>query len=971
MKYISWNKITKVSLTGLLICGATLCEKAQAEENNNYSGVTENLINTTVDVDPPEFVSLVSDKTEVKSGERVSYTLKAKDNGQLSRATIVLKNDENGKTKALYADSPTSDGTFSFTLEVDEKLSSGMWRINDIILRDNYDNYLDIYGNDALALYSTPLKVVNNARVDVDPPEFVSLVSDKTEVKSGERVSYTLKAKDNGQLSRATIVLKNDENGKTKALYADSPTSDGTFSFTLEVDEKLSSGMWRINDIILRDDSDNYLDIYGNDALALYSKPLKVVNNARVDVDPPEFISLTSDKTKVKSGERVNYTLKAKDNGQLSRATIVLKNDENGKTKALYADSPTSDGTFSFTLEVDEKLSSGIWRINDIILRDDSDNYLDIYGEDALALYGKPLKVGESSLNNVSNNLQPDTEAPKLISIKLNQISATEHDVVTYTVEASDNRQLDLAYLTIRPVSSPSKYEILTGKLNKEGQLIFRYQVDENSFPGDWEISRLAIYDKAKNFSEYNSENLPKESSPILTISNNLQPDTEAPKLISIKLNQTSSTEHDVVTYTVDASDNRQLDSAYLTIRSVSSPSKYEILTGKLNKEGQLVFRYQVDENSFPGDWEISRLAIYDKAKNISEYNSENLPKESSPILTISNNLQPDTEAPKLISIKLNQTSATEHDVVTYTVEASDNRQLDSAYLTIRPVSSPSKYEILTGKLNKEGQLIFRYQVDENSFPGDWEISRLAIYDKAKNFSEYNSENLPKESSPILRVANRREISSLDSINSEKESTLSIHGINNVEKSKNDANILPTDSLSNNQPIDENINTAQSPDKTDSENSTAAQSPDKTSNENINTVQSPDKTDSENSTSVQSPDKTDSENSTSVQSPDKTDSENSTSVQSPDKNNSESKNMELYVQDALQNNGFSPYGEGNLFENANSDMIEKNNELKIHQYPKRIERNLPKTGNKLFSVLSILGAINLLLILLRILMKTL
>ena len=709
MKYISWNKITKVSLTGLLICGATLCENAQAEENYTYSGVTENLINTTVDVDPPEFVSLTSDKTEVRSGERVNYTLKAKDNGKLTTASIVLKNDANGKTKSLYADSPTTDGTYSFTLEVDEKLSSGIWRLNEITLRD---------------------------------------------------------------------------------------------------------------------DSDNYVDIYGEDALALYSKPLKVDNNVTVDVDPPEFVSLASDKTEVRSGERVNYTLKAKDNGKLTTASIVLKNDANGKTKSLYADSPTTDGTYSFTLEVDEKLSSGIWRLNEITLRDDSDNYVDIYGEDALALYSKPLKVGESSLNNVSNNLQPDTEAPKLISIKLNQTSATEHDVVTYTV---------------------------------------------------------------------------------------------------------------------DASDNRQLDSAYLTIRSVSSPSKYEILTGKLNKEGQLIFRYQVDENSFPGDWEISRLAIYDKAKNISEYNSENLPKESSPLLTISNNLQPDTEAPKLISIKLNQTSATEHDVVTYTVDASDNRQLDSAYLTIRSVSSPSKYEILTGKLNKEGQLIFRYQVDENSFPGDWEISRLAIYDKAKNISEYNSENLPKESSPILRVANRREISSLDSINSEKESTLSIHGINNVEKSKNDANILPTDSLSNNQPIDENSTAVKSPDKSDSENSATVQSPDKTSNENINTTQSPDKTDSENSATVQS----------------------------PDKNNSESINMELYVQDELQNNGFSPYGEGNLFENANSDMIEKNNELKINQYPKRIERNLPKTGNKLFSVLSILGAISLLLILLRILMKTL
>ena len=300
-------------------------------------------------------------------------------------------------------------------------------------------------------------------------------------------------------------------------------------------------------------------------------------------------------------------------------------------------------------------------------------------------------------------------------------------------------------------------------------------------------------------------------------------------------------------------------------------------------------------------------------------------------------------------------------------------------------MSSPSKYEILTGKLNKEDQLIFRYQVDENSFPGDWEISRLAIYDKAKNISEYNSENLPKESSPILRVANRREISSLDSINSEKESTLSIHGINNAEKSKNDANILPTDSLSNNQPIDENSTAVHSPDKTSNENINTTQSPDKTSNENINTVHSPDKADSENSTAVHSPDKTSNENINTVQSmdktgnenintvhsPDKTDSENSTAVHSTDKNNSESINMELYVQNELQNNGFSPYGEGNLFENTNSDMIEKNNELKIHQYPKRIERNLPKTGNKLFSVLSILGAINLLLILLRILMKTL
>ena len=607
MKYISWNKITKVSLTGLLICGATLCEKAQAEENNNYSGVTENLINTTVDVDPPEFVSLTSDKTEVRSGERVNYTLKVNDDGKLTTALIVLKNDVNGKTKSLYADAPALDGTYSFTLEVDEKLSSGIWRLNEIYLRD---------------------------------------------------------------------------------------------------------------------DSDNYVDINGKDALALYSKTLKVDNNVTVDVTPPEFVSLTSDKTEVRSGERVKYTLKVNDDGKLTTALIVLKNDVNGKTKSLYADAPASDGTYSFTLEVDEKLSSGIWRLNEIYLRDDSDNYVDIHGKDALALYSKSLKVGESSLNNVSNNLEPDTEAPKLISIKLNQTNAIEHDVVTYTVEASDNRQLD------------------------------------------------------------------------------------------------------------------------------------------------------------------------------------------------------------------------------------------SAYLTIRSVSSPFKNEILTGKLNKEGQFIFRYQVDENTFPGDWQISSLSIYDKAKNISEYNSENIPKESSPILRVANRREISSIDSINSEKES-------------KNDANILPTDSLSNNQPIDESVTAAQSPDKTDSENSTSVQSPDKTDSENSTSVQSTGKTDSENINTVQSPDKTSNENINTVQSPDKTDSENSTAAQSTDKNNSESKNMELYVRNALQNNGFSPYGEGNLFENANSDMIEKNNELKINQYPKRIERNLPKTGNKLFSVLSILGAINLLLILLRILMKTL
>ena len=849
MKYISWNKITKVSLTGLLICGATLCEKAQAEENNNYSGVTENLINTTVDVDPPEFVSLASDKTEVRSGERVNYTLKAHDKGKLTTASIVLKNDENGKTKSLYADAPASDGTYSFTLEVDEKLSSGIWRLNEIYLRD---------------------------------------------------------------------------------------------------------------------DSDNYVDIYGKDALALYSKTLKVDNNVTVDVTPPEFVSLTSDKTEVRSGERVNYTLKAHDKGKLTTASIVLKNDENGKTKSLYADAPASDGTYSFTLEVDEKLSSGIWRLNEIYLRDDSDNYVDIYGKDALALYSKSLKVGESSLNNVSNNLEPDTEAPKLISIKLNQTNAIEHDVVTYTVEASDNRQLDSAYLTIRSVSSPSKYETLTGNLNKEGQLIFRYQVDENTFPGDWQIGSLTIYDKAKNISEYDSENIPKESSPILTISNNLQPDIEAPKLISIKLNRTSATKHDVVTYTVEASDNRQLDSAYLTIRSVSSPSKYETLTGNLNKEGQLIFRYQVDENTFPGDWQISSLTIYDKAKNISEYNSENIPKESSPILRVANRREIssldtiNSEKESTLSIHgINNVEKSKNDAnVLPTNSLSNNQPIDESVTAVQS----------TDKSDSENSTAVQS-------PDKTDSGNSAT---AQSPDKTGNENINTSQSPDKTDSgNSTAVQSPDKSDSENSTTVqspdktSNENITTVQSpdksdSENSATVQSPDKTSN-----ENINTTQSPDKTDSGNSTAAQSPDKSDSENSATVQSPDKTSNENINTTQSPDKTDSGNSTAAQSPDKSDNENSTTVQSPDKNNSESINMELYVQDALQNNGFSPYGEGNLFENANSDMIEKNNELKIHQYPKRIERNLPKTGNKLFSVLSILGAINLLLILLRILMKTL
>ena len=655
-----------------------------------------------------------------------------------------------------------------------------------------------------------------------------------------------------------------------------------------------------------------------------YSGVTENLINTTVDVDPPEFVSLASDKTEVRSGERVNYTLKAHDKGKLTTASIVLKNDENGKTKSLYADAPASDGTYSFTLEVDEKLSSGIWRLNEIYLRDDSDNYVDIYGKDALALYSKSLKVGESSLNNVSNNLEPDTEAPKLISIKLNQTNAIEHDVVTYTVEASDNRQLDSAYLTIRSVSSPSKYETLTGNLNKEGQLIFRYQVDENTFPGDWQISSLTIYDKAKNISEYDSENIPKESSPILTISNNLQPDIEAPKLISIKLNQTSATKHDVVTYTVEASDNRQLDSAYLTIRSVSSPSKYETLTGNLNKEGQLIFRYQVDENTFPGDWQISSLTIYDKAKNISEYNSENIPKESSPILRVANR----REISSLDTINSEKES-------TLSIHGINNVEKSKNDANVLPTNSLS-----------------------NNQPIDESVTAVQSTDKS------DSENSTAVQSPDKTDSgNSTAAQSPDKTDSENITTVQSPDKTGNENINTSQSPDKTDSG--------NSTAVQSPDKSDSENSTTVQSPDKTSNENITTVQSPDKTSNENINATQSPDKTDSGNSTAAQSPDKSDNENSTTVQSPDKNNSESINMELYVQDALQNNGFSPYGEGNLFENANSDMIEKNNELKIHQYPKRIERNLPKTGNKLFSVLSILGAINLLLILLRILMKTL
>lgn len=357
-----------------------------------------------------------------------------------------------------------------------------------------------------------------------------------------------------------------------------------------------------------------------------------VGENAGYDLDAPVIESISIDKQgqTVTDGDTVKISVKAYDAGVgIDRISCSLcyvsGSDENSSMSDEYLRFSYNEATglweasfavkggavqrkmYIYTLNVEDKNGN---RVSGIV-SDDETFKTSADKDDALYWF------------NVAAVEGIDQELPVIQSFELSGRQVSLSEELMLTVYASDNSAF----------GNNSWAKIKTARVNEDGshdswythflswnadKNVFeaRFRVEEDCKPGQYEITRIKVRDEAGN-----EATIEPEEEYYTIINENY--DAEKPQIKSISMERTGETlqRGDSVKLTVEATDNRAVEGAYVEMRAAASSASngQRDCTVDLNRiegtdrwEGSFV----VDDGTYPCEWYISHVRVYDASHN-------------------------------------------------------------------------------------------------------------------------------------------------------------------------------------------------------------------------------------------------------------------------------------------------------------------------------------------------------------------
>lgn len=104
---------------------------------------------------------------------------------------------------------------------------------------------------------------------------------------------------------------------------------------------------------------------------------------AAADIDKPELLSISIDKTKAFAGDDINITAKVRDKGGsgVSDVSITYSSPITGKWHHVFLDK-VDETTFSGKIKLNDTFEEGKWKVSTIHLSDSARNYIDYNDKD-------------------------------------------------------------------------------------------------------------------------------------------------------------------------------------------------------------------------------------------------------------------------------------------------------------------------------------------------------------------------------------------------------------------------------------------------------------------------------------------------------------------------------------------------------------------------------------------------------------
>ena len=238
---------------------------------------------------------------------------------------------------------------------------------------------------------------------------------------------------------------------------------------------------------------------------------------------------------------------------------------------------------------------------------------------------------GTGEEENSTDLVQPyvvDTEAPKVNRISIDKTNLKAGETATVTIEASDDvSQLETFYAQFKREGSEDDY-IITDFSDRDTPSVAELEISPYLPSGTYVLDEIFVSDKAGNDRRYRaeptegySEKLPNSIS--ITITNDNEVDTEAPKVNRISINKANLKAGETATVTIEASDDvSQLETFYAQFKREGSEDDY-IITDFSDRDTPSVAELEISPYLPSGTYVLDEIFVSDKAGNDRRYRAE------------------------------------------------------------------------------------------------------------------------------------------------------------------------------------------------------------------------------------------------------------------------------------------------------------------------------------------------------------
>ena len=348
------------------------------------------------------------------------------------------------------------------------------------------------------------------------------------------------------------------------------------------------------------------------------------------DYNAPVLESVSVDKTEVQAGE--SFTITCLVNDDLSGfdfGGITVINEVTQKaisTEHIHyevKDLGNLHYEIAFIIDVPADETIGALRLESVTLFDFANNRVVYHNSDDEHPLPSYISV------QVTNSNSEDKAAPMLnsLSIAPREISASETTVLTLNV--SDDIS-GVSYVTTEFVNRDTGHSIEAGwnSYNSNpvvnGEITVQVNTTQYDGAGTYELDRVTLMDTNGFMSDWYSANNPNyDSSPLpqevsFTISNDGDEDITPPVLNSVSLDKTEVEAPDVVTVTLDVTDDV---SGYRSglIRFVNRQNGKRI-ESNTDSDNPSVVQIEVSQFEPSGIFELEDVYLFDNNNNMSHY---------------------------------------------------------------------------------------------------------------------------------------------------------------------------------------------------------------------------------------------------------------------------------------------------------------------------------------------------------------